>query len=127
MSVRPVARALLLCERAIIEEGTRNISPISCFTKRLAEEFPTPPHKFDAFALLSGGQGTIHLEVRITRLDTLSTTWSRRIQHVFIHPLQEVRFVLHVTACVFPVVGRYQAELLADDELVALTSFDVGK
>jgi hypothetical protein len=32
MAERPMARAVFLCERVIVEEGTRNVSLVNCFT-----------------------------------------------------------------------------------------------
>jgi hypothetical protein len=44
----------------------------------------------------------------------------------FPHPLQEVRFVLRVNDCVFPVAGDYDIWLLTDDAVLAQHRIRVG-
>jgi hypothetical protein len=44
MTQRPVAVGLLLCEQVIIEEGTRNVTPVNCFSPRAVERFPRGSH-----------------------------------------------------------------------------------
>ena len=58
MSQRPVAIGLLLCEQLIIEEGTKNVTPVNCFTQRSAA-FPV-----DLAAIRCGGLAHGQLRLR---------------------------------------------------------------
>ena len=119
MAQRPVASGLLLCEQAIIEERTRNVSLVNCFNRRTVERFPSERFPFVVFALLTDGLGEIPLEVVIQRLDTLDEIYFRTVSFRFASPLQEVQFLLRVRDCSFPVSGAYQVALLVESEPLA--------
>jgi hypothetical protein len=65
----PNVIGLLVCEQAIVEEKTRNVTLVNCFTALKAEAFPSEPKKFTVFALFSDGVGELSLDVVICRLD----------------------------------------------------------
>src|SRR5437773_10702408 len=67
----PGVLGLSLCEQVIVEEKTRNVTLVNCFTHRTVEQFPSEPISFVAFAVLCDGSGEITLEVVLQRLDTL--------------------------------------------------------
>jgi hypothetical protein len=119
MAQRPVAIGLLLCEQVIVEEKTRNVTPVNCFTHRIATRFPSEVFPFVVFALLTDGMGDIPLEVRISRLDTLDEIFRRSVSFKFTNPLSEVRCIVRIRDCSFPVSGHYQIMLLADNEMVS--------
>jgi hypothetical protein len=119
MNQKPVAIGLLLCEQVIIEEKTRNVTPVNCFSQRMVDGFPSEPFPFVAFAILTDGVGEVRLEMAVQRLDTLDEVYQRTVTARFPHPLREVRCVFRVRNCSFPVSGAYQVMILADDELLA--------
>jgi hypothetical protein len=118
MSQAPVAVGLLLCEQ-IIEEKTRNVTPVNCFARRIVARVPSEPFPFSAFAILADGMGEMLLELKIERLDTLEVIYRHSLTHRFTDPLQEVRYLFRIRDCSFPAPGAYQATLLAGGELVA--------
>jgi hypothetical protein len=119
MKQRPVAIGLLLCEQVIVEETTRNLTPVNCFTQRIGEQVPTDPFSFVLFANLTDGSGDIVLDIVIERLDTFGEIYRRSLTHRFRDPLREVSFVFRIRNCTFPVFGHYQVSLWADGEPVA--------
>ena len=125
MKHTPVAIGLLLCEQVIIEEHTRNITPVNCFTRRTVERFPSETLPFVVFAILADGLGDMRLEVLIHRLDTLEEVYRTAVSFRFTDPLQNVRFTLRIRDCSFPISGHYQVTLLADREMIALRKFNI--
>jgi len=125
MSQRPVVVGLLLCESLIVEEGTHNVTLVNCFTTRKAEQFPSEPHRFTAFAVLTNGLGEVTIDVTIEHLEDYGEVYrqSRRLR--FTDPLQEVRFILRITQCSFPTAGAYEINLSADGESLAAHRFQV--
>lgn len=119
MSQRPIAVGLLLCENVIVEEGTRSVTPVNCFTRRTVEQFPCEPLSFVVLAFLTDGSGDISLEVTIERLDTLEEVYAATRPLHFASPLNEVRCTVRVKECSFPVEGHYQVTLYADREPLA--------
>ena len=119
MTQRPVAIGLLVCEQVIIEESTRNVTPVNCFTHRRVERFPSEELPFVVFSILTDGLGNVTLEVRISRLDTLDEIYRRSVSFRFTSPLQEIRCIVRIRGCSFPVSGYYNVMLLAENDLIA--------
>jgi hypothetical protein len=119
MAQRPNACGLLLCEQVIIEEGTKNLTPVNCFTHRTVRQFPSQPFPFVVFAVLTDGFGKMPLEVAVQRLDNLDESYRRSGQIEFRTPLQQRPCIIRIRDCSFPVAGDYQVMLLVDHELVA--------
>lgn len=58
MKHMPIAVGLFLCEQVIVEERTRNVTPVNCFTQRAVKAFPGS-FSFVLFAVLTDGLGEI--------------------------------------------------------------------
>src|SRR5262245_40606282 len=116
---RPSVIGLLLCEQAVVEEKTHNVTLVNCFTRLKVEQFPSEPRRFTVFAALTNGFGDVTLDVVVVRLDNDEEVLrqSRRLR--FTDRLQEVRFLFRVTRCSFPVAGVYEVSLVADGESLA--------
>jgi hypothetical protein len=119
MQQRPVAIGVLLCEQVIIEETTRNYTPVNCFGRRVLGQFPSEPFPFVVLALLTDGLGDGSLEVVIHRLDNLEEIFRASEPCRFPTPLHVLRCTVRIRNCSFPVPGYYQVSLMADHELVA--------
>jgi len=119
MKQKPLASGLLLCEQAVIEERTRNVTLVNCFSRRAVERFPSEMFPFVVFALLTNGLGEISLELVIQRLDTFDEVYQRIISFRLANPLQEAKLLLRVRDCSFPVAGVYQVALLVENEPLA--------
>ena len=116
---RPVPIGLLLCEQVIFEEGTRNVTPVNCFSSRTVPRVPSDPSPFVVFALLTDGTGEMTLEIVIERLDTLDVIYRRSYRTRFPGPLHEIRCLVRIADCSWPITGQYQVLLLAENEVVA--------
>src|SRR5437762_9580561 len=114
MAKTPVAISVFLCERVIVEEGTRNITLVNCFRERRVNQFPSEVVQFSLFALLTDGMGTMPLVVSIQRLDTLDEIHRLTSQVKFASPLREY-WCRPTIQPSFPVPGHYQASLLANN------------
>ena len=121
----PVVLGLTICEKAIVEEGTRNVTLVSTFTKLLVDSFPTPPQKFTAHVVLTEGLGTGIIDLVVSSLDTNREVYQARVPIRFPDRLMELRLLFNVTNCVFPAPGAYQLMLVLDGECLALRRFQV--
>lgn len=119
MAQKPVAIGMLLCDQVIVEEGTRNVTLVNCFTQKPVRRLPSDPFSFIVFSILTDGLGEFQLSVVIQRLDDLEEVYVRSIVVRFTSPLQEARCMLQCSDCSLPVFGGYQVTLLADDEPLA--------
>ncbi len=118
MKQGPVVIGLFLCEQVIVEDKTRNVTPVNCFTRRTVERFPSEPVPFILFAVLTDGLGKIPLEVLIHRLDTMEELYRAGSSCRFPSPLHEVRCTLRNRGYSFPVPGHYQVTLLGENEVL---------
>jgi hypothetical protein len=46
MIQKPVALSLVLCEQVIIEEKTRNMTPVNCFRRHKVDKLPSDNFSF---------------------------------------------------------------------------------
>jgi hypothetical protein len=125
MIQRPTAVGLILCQQAIIEEETRNVTLVNSFAELRVDAFPSSPQRFTVFAILTDGLGDMTLELDIARLDTLESIYARSWRATWTNPLRAVRFLARVGSCTFPTPGRYQVSLLADNDLITQTVINV--
>lgn len=121
----PIVLGLTVCEKAIVEEGTRNVTLVSTFTKLLVDSFPTPPQKFTAHVVLTEGVGTGIIDLVISSLETNREVSQRRVSIRFPDRLMEMRLLFNVANCVFPAPGAYQLMLVLDGECLALRRIQV--
>ena len=119
MNHRPVAIALLTCEQVIVEEKTRNVTPVKCFVRRDVRDFPSEATTFFVVAFLTDGQGDDDLEMIVQRLDHMQEVHRDDRRFRFKHPLNEYRCIFPVRDFSFPVEGSYEIMLMANGELLA--------
>ena len=111
MSRRPVAIGLLTCEQIIVEEGTKNVTPVNCFSRRTADAFPWAAPPFHVLEVL--------LEVVIEDTDTLEEVYRRGSTFRLTTPLQQLRMSMRMNSIMFPGPQAYRVLLLADGEIIA--------
>ena len=119
MSQVPIARGLAVCENVIIEERSHNLTLVNCFTVKRSPTFPASSIRFAVAAFLSDGDGDINMTVAVHRLDTMARVYAYSNYVRFSDRMQEVRFLLRIDRCPFPVPGDYQVSLLAEGEPIA--------
>jgi hypothetical protein len=125
MNPPPTPVGLTLCERIIIEEGTRNVTLVNCFSRLRAQSFPAVPAPFSVFAVLTNGHGDATIELVISRLDTLDEIDAQRLQGHFPARLAEVRIFFRVGQCSFPTPGVYEVSLRVDGDVAAARRLSV--
>src|SRR2546430_1069976 len=108
----PIALGLTLCEKVIIEEGTKAATLVSTFAKLIEEEFPTPPRYFTAFAVLTAGHGRGTMEIAVTQLETDTAVYVHRFAIRFPDRLARLRVCHRVNGCSFPAAGKYLVTLV---------------
>jgi hypothetical protein len=118
MIQRPTAAGLILCQQAIIEEKTRNITLINSFDWLRFRQFPSSK-QFMGYLALTDGLGEMTLSLTVAGLHDLKGIYERSWHETFGDPLREKRRLILVSSCSFPSPGRYQVSILAEGEWVA--------
>jgi hypothetical protein len=123
--IRPVAVGLVLCELAIVDEKTHNVTAASCFSRRVVDGNLAAMPPFYVVATMVNGHGEMPGKLVIERLDTLAITYERAITLRFSNSLVEVTALFRVRAHAIPVHGYYQALLIIDGEAIAQKRFSI--
>lgn len=119
MNQMPVAIGLLVCETVIVDQQTKNVTPVNCFTRREFDEFPSEPMTLHIVAFLTNGLGAMNLDAVVESLDNWDEIRRMSMQARFVNPLQEFRCVFRMRGFSIPQPGHYQVSLVADGETVA--------
>ena len=127
MTPHPVATTLTLCERAIVEERTRNVSLICMFTTLNFPSFPSPPRSLTLYAVLTDGVGKGTLDILVTRLESDERLFFQQRPIEIPDRLHEFRVLFRFDTFRFPREGTYLFTLLVDGEWVAHRSLRVSQ
>src|SRR5947209_299051 len=119
MNPPPLVLGLTLCEKVIVEEGTKNVTLVSTFTTTVVEEFPSLPQRFALYMALTEGLGDGIIDLVVRHLETNEEIYSNRLQVQFPDRVVEVRVLFRVNRCIFPLPGEYQLTLFLDGEWLA--------
>ena len=125
MNPPPIALGLILCEKVIVEERSRNVTLVSTFTKLFVDGFPSYRERFAFYSVLTGGRGDAIVDLVIRELETDEEIYSMRRALHFPNPLTEVQAAFHIRDCSFPAEGFYEASLVVDGDWVARRRFVV--
>jgi hypothetical protein len=125
MNGLPVCRGLILCEQLIVEEGSKNVTLVNCFSGRIVDDFPSPPQRLVVYAVLAGGRGTIPVTLRVVRLSDGEIILNQAQPCRFADPLGEVRFVYRLTTLIYSDPSWYEFALVSGSEVLAQTRIRV--
>jgi hypothetical protein len=121
MNELPFVRGIHLCDTLLVDEETKLVSLINCFSRRTAPFFPTPPMSFALYAMLLNGRGHVQLDLVIENRDTIEEVDRRSTTVFFQDPLRPLRFRSRYDGFSFQYPGDYELNLAADGETIAST------
>jgi hypothetical protein len=121
----PTVRGLMLCEQAIVDAKTRNVTLVNTISRLRCPSFPSPPGRLVVYAMLTDGLGDAEMSLVVSRLDTFEDIYEARWQMKFPDPLRLFRMILRLSHLSFPAPVRYQLSLLADKDEVTHTILEV--
>jgi hypothetical protein len=119
MPQRPSAISLMLCDQVVFEQGTQKPYLLGVFTGVAADNFSTAPQRFDIFAALTDGQGTVTMTLSVVHLDTNQEIYSQGMTVGFPDPLRVVNLRFRVRQLIFDAAGTYLFALMIDDQEIA--------
>lgn len=119
MNPSPTAVGLFLCEQVIVDQHSRNPSPINIFTGMAVEAFPSARQRFSAFATLTEGNGNATMKLVANRLDTGDEVYSRSYPIGFPDRVAVVNIMIRLNDISFPAAGVYEFVLLVDGDSIA--------
>ena len=84
MNPLPIVLGLTIREKIIMEEGTKNLTLVSTFTKMHVAEFPSLPQRFAVYSVLTEGRGDARIDLVPTSLassEEIYRRWTGRTHH----------------------------------------------
>ncbi len=119
----PVLNAMLICDLAIREEGTRKVSLIGIFENISAPQFPI--HQvLCVYAKLVDAEGEYQFRLELVRIDDLQILGQGEFRVTFRDRMVPSEIVFNFDAG-FDHPGRYEFRLHANNKWVASKSFNV--
>jgi hypothetical protein len=109
----PNAVGLILCEKTITEEGTKNVTLVNTFVRLKQKVFPTPPLQFLVYAFLTDGLGDVPYTLILSRLDTLEELMEGSAKLRFNNPLSDYHLRWRLPPIQFPNPGRHAGDEIA--------------
>jgi hypothetical protein len=127
MNRPPLPIGLMMCDLVIVDDKTRRITPVNCFsTREVKKPFPVELELSIVVGLVNGhGNGMAQLSIQ--RLDTMEAVFEKPFAVTFRDPLQEIWAIVPVRSCRFPEPMTYQAILTIDGIPIALRRFQLSK
>ncbi len=126
MIKKPVAVGLKVCEKAVVEKTTGNVTLVNCLRRLRFKRFPAQAPSLFAFVSVTDALGSCQLKVAITRLATMNEIDAKKWKADFRESLQEHWFLVPFGPVDFPVGGRYEVAFFADGELITRSVIDVS-
>jgi hypothetical protein len=115
---KPLSLALMICERVIVEEATKNKSLMSTFNQINAKAFPAVHPSMTVFVSVTNGNGSYPIELRISDpQDNKLLSVKGQIQ--FQNPTSVVEIGFALQGLIFKEPGSYSIEFYCDDELIS--------
>lgn len=120
----PRCKAILLCDCAIIEQGTGNVSIIGTFTHFRLQKFPGLSRPFTAFVQLTDGIGAYDIVVEIHDLekDTILAK-AEGIGINFPEKLGRINVIIPLPSLPIHHAGEYDFVIHANQEVVERQKF----
>lgn len=122
MAVKPVAKALYLCEETDVEGGLTNLYGL--FRSVYPDAYPYTLASFTCFAQLIGGLGDVSFHIDVRRASDGALIYNTHVRTLSFPDRETlVQLVVNIEGCVFQVSGIYLAELYCENEWVADIAF----
>ena len=115
----PKALGLFLCDHVFFDRDTQKPCLIGCFAGMAVSDIPSGPQRFDVFAALTDGVGTVTIDLTVTHLDTEERVYARSLTITFPDPLRVLHLRYRVADCSFPDSGSYWVALSVADVEIA--------
>src|SRR5271163_3906976 len=114
MIKKPVGVALKVCEKAVIEKNTGNVTLVNCLRRlRINKRFPAKAPSLFAFVTVTDALGSCEMEMVVNQLATMDKLASRKWDKEFSEPLREQWFLVPLGPFEIPSAGRYEVALMA--------------
>jgi len=127
MSQKPVANAVLICDRVITEEGSKKKSLIGIFEKIGATKFPCTHYFMAVYVKLTDALGEYVFRLDLVDLDKDKVINKAEIARKIVieDPLGTHELVFNLNGLKFDSAGKYEFRVLANSQIFGQKAFFV--
>ena len=125
MPQKPIANAVLICDKVITEEGTKKKSLIGIFENIGSGKFPCVHYFLSVYVKLTDALGRYKFSLELTSLETGTVLNKAEIPKEIDmpDPLRTHELVFNMGGLKFPSPGKYEFRVLANGEIFGQKTF----
>ena len=128
MDIKPILKAMLLCDQTLVEEGTRKRSLIGIFDRVMAAQLPTTHPSMSVYVQFREIEGTFDFTLELYDLSDEKTVHKATIKNFNVQERsRDCELVFNMMALRFEHAGDYEFRIYVNDMIFGQKSFQVIK
>lgn len=126
MQIKPILKAMLICDHTLVEEGTRKRSLIGLFDRIKANAFPVTHAAMSVYVQFSDIQGVFDITLELFDLE-LGKVINRAVikDYTIQDRFRDCELALNLLSAKFDHPGDYEFRIYANDCIFGQKSFKV--
>ena len=126
MQLRPILKAMLLCDSTIVEEGTHKRSLLGLFDRIKAAQFPTTHGAMSVYVQFREIQGTFDFSLELFDVSENKTLNKAVIKNYSVTDIsRDCELVFNLLSVRFERPGEYEFRIYVNDFIFGQKSFHV--
>lgn len=128
MDVKPILKAMLLCDQTLVEEGTRKRSLIGLFDRVKSNQFPTVHGSMSVYVQFREIEGTFDFMLELFDLAQDKTLHKATVKEFKVQDKsRDCELVFNLLSVRFSHPGDYEFRIYVNDMVFGQKSFQVIK
>jgi hypothetical protein len=126
MDIKPILKAMLLCDMTIVEDGTRKRSLIGLFDRVKSQKFPTVHGSMSVYVQFREIEGTFDFVLELYDLAEDKTLHKATVKDFKVQEKsRDCELVFNLLSVRFAHPGDYEFRIYANDTIFGQKSFQV--
>ena len=128
MTIKPILKAMLLCDQTLVEEGTKKRSLIGLFDRVSTAQMPTVHPSMSVYVQFREVEGVFDFTLELYDLAEEKTLHKAMIKSFKVHEKsRDCELVFNLLAVRFEHPGEYEFRIYINDTVFGQKSFQVIK
>ena len=128
MQIKPILKAMLLCDQTLVEEGTRKRSLIGIFDRVKAAQMPTVHPSMSVYVQFREIEGTFDFTLELCDLVGGTTLHKATVKNFKVQERsRDCELVFNMLSLRFEHEGDYEFRIYVNDSIFGQKSFQVIK
>ena len=128
MTIKPILKAMLLCDQTLVEEGTKKRSLIGLFDRVSTAQMPTVHPSMSVYVQFREVEGVFDFTLELYDLAEGKALHKAMIKNFKVHERsRDCELVFNLLATRFEHPGEYEFRIYIDDTVFGQKSFQVIK